>query len=289
MLCCVECVVYSIALVACRSENGVSDLALAPCNTGGHYQRHLSLALGETKFVEEQIYWAHIPCCVKNSQGVRARTLVKHPFLLPFEIASDDVQKGGTLYYRDSAWNEVDIVKQSEVFRAHGDRAVLCRLYTDGVPIGGKARTQTRSVVVWYWNVLGENRSASSRHVITVMDSKFFCHEGCGCRGRCSLDAILAVVNWSIAVWRTGRRPVVGHTGLPLDSRRLERARAEPNLSCFGDFVQFGADLKEFNKALGLKAMNSLTTPCCLCNATQENMYNFGKFHAPRSMAALSN
>ncbi len=52
---------------------------------------------------------------------------------------------------------------------------------------------------MFYWSTLGEAKNAH-RHVITLLDQSDLCE--CGCRGRCSVNAVLTVISWSILQWR---------------------------------------------------------------------------------------
>lgn len=168
---CVTCFALTDAVA-----EGVADLSCSP--EGSHHARHLSNALGDQAFIHEHIYFAQIPMEVGGE-----RVLVDHPFLLrpqargsarqpnaasmrargcpecqsrfcptrfrgqrhraewrclrlPHETAHRMDQ--ADLYALDEAWRQT-----GKVQRSGGRDRLLYRLYMDGIPVGGRARSHS--------------------------------------------------------------------------------------------------------------------------------------------------
>ena len=116
---------------------------------------------------------------------------------------SDDVELPGVPLYQ-----ELDIIHEE------GPLA-LVRLYVDGLDPGGKSRKKAKQVYVFMWTPVGQKGIIKARRLIIVLLSARCCRS-CGCRGRCTRNAIWKVVAWSFSAWRRGVHPPLGPFKEPL-------------------------------------------------------------------------
>ena len=107
----------------------------------------------------------------------------------------------------------------------------LLGLYNDAAPW-----SRTDSFIGLYWNNVFDRH----RQLITLIRKKDL--NGCGCRGRCSMQARLSAIVWSFNQLRAGHYPLRRHDGSPLDARR---ARLHLPLPFRGALIEFLADLAE--------------------------------------------
>ena len=76
---------------------------------------------------------------------------------------------------------------------------VLVGLYVDAAPY-----TKYDSFYVISWNPI----HSRTRHVITVVRKQQLCR--CGCKGKCTINAVMRVIAWSMLALRAGKHPVDG-------------------------------------------------------------------------------
>ncbi len=145
------------------------------------------------------------------------------------------------------------------IFIAHGDRAIACSMYSDGVP-----HSKTDSFYTYYFRLL----NCRQRHLVCSIRRVDLCK--CGCKGNCTFGAIGRILSWSLNQLATGQWPCTDHLGRPLDGKRGLLADGY-----LGGLVEYRADLLEFTSAFGFTQWSNLTNPCFLCGASRDALFSF--------------
>jgi hypothetical protein len=242
------------------SEPGLQPLALSPDAQTGKYEPHLSTSLGQNQFVADTLLWQKIP------QQAAGRELVKHPFLPPHEGIAADMIPG------NAPWVRLPFYQQSELLQQHGpDSCVLAHAFIDGVDIAGKARRRPASILVIYWCPVQDVKDIKCRRLFTAIHKSSLCR--CGCRGACTVDAMLAILAWSFEAGKAGVYPTIGPDGMPLTGpRALLGGRPIPVPT---ELVQFVADGEAFYDVFGFRRWSCADTPCPRCTCTLQSMHDY--------------
>lgn len=255
---------------------GVHDLALPPRaasgqRQGGHAERQISQALGQEEFLRDEVFCCPVPMHAKRTASRNAGFM--QPFVLPHEaIARLRDSPNGLAHFQvqdESIFNILRIARHPVVME-RGSATVLLRLYADAVPYHGRARASPDSVICFTWSPVTGTTTAP-RFLITAVRKQDLCRS-CGCGGRCSVDEILRVINWSLSHAQRGVWPEIGPRGEPLDAARSQRAR-QP-LGYHAALVELGADWAELGHTFGFRAWNSTFGPCPKCTRTSANLYD---------------
>ena len=128
----------------------------------------------------------------------------------------------------------------------------------------------------YYWTPITKGHIVSSRRLITVLlDSE--CCKSCGCRGRCTRNAIWTVVAWSWAAFRRGVHPSTSPFHKPL--RGMWATRANQPLRGKGQVARMGADWEAYTDLLGTRRWNHKTKPCPWCGTDLECMHDYSVDH----------
>ena len=221
---------------------GVGDLAKA--GGGGkhpkNYQRDLTRALVRTS-VTPTPYYAEIPLKDRKSGKPVTAWL---PFLLVHEMLFSMVQNAGDLIYdivsfpENSSFAEI----QNTFFKDWGlpKGAVLFSLgfHGDGVPFQAK-----KSLECFSWNIASVPNGA--RQLFCCVEKIDLCT--CGCFGRHTIDAILAVLVYCMKALLRGKWPSHRHDGAAWrkeDGPRSKRAGSDFGFHAhlcqnWGDWVWF--------------------------------------------------
>jgi len=164
-------------------------------------------------------------------------------------------------------YREMELIQQEE-------SVALCRIYVDGVDTGGKSRKKAHQVYAFLWSPLGQAHSVSARRLITVVLGERCC-KSCGCRGRCTRQAIWKVCVWSWSALRSGLHPAVGPFGERLPTHLASKANHP--LNCKGLIAHMGSDWEAFSDVLGARRWNHLLHPCCFCATSLHNMHDYSR------------
>jgi hypothetical protein len=241
---------------------GVADLARPPHTRGGHRQgghcaRQIAAATGMQQFTQDRLHLEAIPTRVKST-GERA--FVPHPFALPHvTVESLLLASPAACDTYDPEVFELPCVAQDPVVQVAGpDGVVLLRVYVDGVPYQGKARTAPDSAICFYMSFVRGVEPNEPRHTITAIRKQDLCP--CGCAGRCTLDAIMRTISWSFLALRAGTHPTVRADGRPLAGRMAVLAGTP--LRRRGVVIHCAADWAEIVHTLGFRSSSS-TEGCC--------------------------
>ena len=177
----------------------------------------------------------------------------------------------------------------TENWRANALRTEAAGLGQVAVPVGhfidaaawkGKGAGTADSILCFYFNVLGRDR-----RLCFLIRKDDLCGEGCGCpcRGRCTLEAVEQVLEWSAICAATGLHPSVDHRGLQLDPARAALAGQPLATTSDGRGVRFAlaeirADGAQYAD-MGLHRANQEGF-CLKCRCNRKQMYNFEDAHA---------
>jgi hypothetical protein len=129
---------------------GMSDLALSPTETGGHFERRIATALGMPAYEKRQVFFSEVPLQAKD----HGRIASLHPFLLPHEtVAASAVwDRASMVPGADAAVLAVPHIASHPVLVEHGPQGcVLAHAYTDSVPYSGTTTSAPDSVYVFAW------------------------------------------------------------------------------------------------------------------------------------------
>ena len=256
------------------AAHNVSDLALDPRTPGGHRQggratRVVEASAGVGSVVEQEVHWERVPC---HDKRTGARIWRMYPFMLPHTaIHLEGMQDKERLLTNTQDLQSLPRIADNPTVRRWGfDRCCLLRLYCDGVPYQGKARTAPDTVLGIYWSVVKDAPNLQHRRPIVVFRKQDMCR--CWCGGRCTIDVLMETVAWSVLQLNSGQFAAARWDGSPLP--RKETALAGQPLSCAGAVVEMCVDLAELNHTLGFRAHNA-THGCCLkCVRSQRDLHN---------------
>ncbi len=235
---------------------GVSDLALDPSQTGGHFYEHLQRTLPLKS--ADCFYTARIPLWDSTSQ---TRVLEDFPMHLPHQIFSEIYKSKPALFDPVNIdFSELPpLWLEHPVFAAQGDKAIPISLYSDGVP-----HSKTDSFYAYYFKFVHD----SERFMICSVRRIDVCR--CGCRGMCTFGAIGRILSWSLNTLASGHWPETDHAGNPLRSPGGLLADG-----CCGGLAEYRADLLEFIQAFGFRTWSNIENPCFICGCSKTTMFQF--------------
>ena len=147
--------------------------------------------------------------------------------------------------------------------------AIPLALYIDGVQYA------TRNSLIGVWLV---NLVTQRRHLMVNIRKDSLCR--CGCKGWCTLWAIMSFVSWCIKVLSLGVHASTRADGVAFENAE-RNLRERANTPCpVGAIVFLKVDLAEFGATLGFWTTASNRYPCFLCNATRDRMIDFERWDA---------
>ena len=98
----------------------------------------------------------------------------------------------------------------------------------------------------------------------------------CGCRGLCTLQAVMRLISWSMNCLASGTWPEVRHDGSPFEGWRADIGGTFLAEGRCGAVVEMRADLLEIIGALGFtQSWSDTSHPCFLCETPLANLYDF--------------
>lgn len=214
-------------------------------------------------------YMASIP--VKDPKtGLKRKAEL--PFLLPHEMLYYLVDSSRLKMEDITNTNRKDFNLASLVasvcsrFQVNPQTFVPLGFHGDGV--AHHKGLKKASTEVYSWNLL--SIEDSERILFTCVSKSFLC--GCGCKGRCTIDAILQVFSWSMQVLLSGQFPSHRHDGAPIDSKRH---RLSGPLGFHGGLLQARGDWMFYNSVFGFPHWGAEHI-CWKCRATKAGFKDFG-------------
>ncbi len=139
-----------------------------------------------------------------------------------------------------------------------GSTVISIGFFGDGVPL-----QQRSSIEVFSWNICTIPRAA--RNLFTCIPKQDLCD--CGCRGRCTIDAILDMFQWSMLPLLTNEYPEERHDGKPWEKTDKERSKQHGALGLYGHLSQCRGDWAWIKKIVGFKGWTSSNHVCWRCEA----------------------
>ena len=237
---------------------GSTDLSVNPETKGYNHKKRIKEALQDLWDPNEWQYVVNDVPTWNHNTNRRVKRAV--PIRLPLEALDEAFTAEPRL--RTVHLDPSDItphMRQHPLVREHGLRNVqLCRLYADKVAVYKKQSMYRKSI-----SIIGQRE----RYVSWVMLDSQLCK--CGCRGRCTTDALDRAVHWSINCAQRGVRPLSRHCGSDFHPE-LDRSRitqASHSLSWRIAIVEWGGDWPEECYIGGFKQWNS-NAPCTECKCT---------------------
>ena len=249
---------------------GVQDAikyGLAPGAPSGHYQRKLDLVL-ENQKKGAALYNIQVP---GSSKHELSRTVATTPAIVPHEALAEESSKPG-FYTALHEWatsplpptyREHPVVHREAAEGAPSGHVVGLSLYLDGVPC-----SKTDSVLGLWIQSLATRR----RHLCCILRKRLSCQ--CGCRGWCSMFAVLQFLRWSFDALASGFWPDGRHDNLewrPEDgNRQAQMGRPLPFRACV---VYIKGDWAEYATSLGFPSWQDAVRPCFGCCTSGDEMY----------------
>ena len=245
---------------------GVTDLAVNPGTKGYNHKRVISAALEDFWHPDEWLY--HVNDVPTWSPNLNRRVKRTVPIRLPLEALDQAFVAEPIL--RTVKLDPSDItphMRQHPLALEHGlHNLQVCRMYADKVPVFKKQSMYRKSI-----SIIGQRE----RYASWVMLDSQLCK--CGCKGRCTTDALDRAMHWSINCAQRGVRPGSRHDRSnfhpDLDSSRI--ARANHPLHWRIAIVEWGGDWPEECYVGGFKHWNS-HQPCTECKCTPEDFLSPG-------------
>ena len=240
-------------------------LGMPPGKPSGHYSRKVRRHIGRHEDRKE-MYLLPTTCFY---QAALARAERHVPVFVPHEqLYSDAVSEEMRTRLREAITNEElprsyyehPLVRQ---YNTMEDPMLPLNVYMDGVPY-----SHTDSVI----GIFIENFISGQRYAIGVIRKKLLCR--CGCRGFCSINAILSFVAWSFRCMRDGYFPSRRHDETPWvesDHLRAEWS-GEPMFRAILLYVK--SDWAELSSTVGFPSWNDGVRPCPCCNASGDRLYD---------------
>ena len=159
------------------------------------------------------------------------------------------------------------------------EQPLLCLgFHGDGVP-----HQRKRTVDVSSWNLLAF--PGSERFLFGLVEKACMCERGC--KGRCTIDAMLQLLVWCLRFLFMGRYPNRRHDGadwLPSDNSRAKMGGR--SFGCHAILMQIRGDWQFYKQVFGFSGWASKNI-CWLCGATQADgemaMRHTRIFHCVRS------
>ena len=242
--------------------SGVADLALNPKLT--KQAEHLRKAL-EVKS-KDSFYLARIPLWDKADED---RKYFDFPMYLPHDAFGKNFNRSPESF--DPALNDESFLPRSyfthELYLSKKGKACPIGYFSDAVP-----HTNRDSFFSFYWSSI----FSGERFLICSLRKQDLCQ--CGCRGFCTLSAVMRTIAWSFNQLAAGTYPEIRDDGLPFAAGSMGEWLAGSLIAdgkC-GALVELRADLLEIIGALGFAQSWSVkTSPCFLCEVAYEDLYDF--------------
>ena len=240
--------------------SGVEDLAMDPSQH--HHAEHLRKALGARSL--SSFYWGRVAIWDYQEEE---RKMIDFPINAPhdqfasaylerptdFQVAAHDDPQLSPLYFRHSVYQRV------------GHLAAPIGYFSDGVP-----HSKKDSFFAFYWS----NGLTGQRFLICSLRKSDLCK--CGCKGFCTLGAVLRMIAWSFNVVAEGVYPAMRHDGKPFADEVRAAQRGEPIADGYcGALVEMRADLEEFSNSCGFKRSTAVDRPCFCCKCSRETLFDF--------------
>ena len=230
--------VQKMALLACKAGAEGLD-TLAKTGNHGRAQRNVARDLHRATTRNTKVpepYMAVIPLGdARTGQQIH----LEHPVLLPHEML-EFLITSGTANLRDLV--DVESRTDQTLHQRHLDfcaehdldpkKCIAIGFHGDGVPYK-KATHKQASTEVLSWNLLCD--LDGKRYMFTSVHHEFLC--SCGCRGRCTFDALLEIFVWSMSILFGGLHPTRRHDQAPLDDKRSWKA-GRPLFACPGFSIE---------------------------------------------------
>ena len=267
--------VQKMALLACKAGAEGLD-TLAKTGNHGRAQRNVARDLHRATTRNTKVpepYMAVIPLGdARTGQQIH----LEHPVLLPHEML-EFLITSGTANLRDLV--DVESRTDQTLHQRHLDfcaehdldpkKCIAIGFHGDGVPYK-KATHKQASTEVLSWNLLCD--LDGKRYMFTSVHHEFLC--SCGCRGRCTFDALLEIFVWSMSILFGGLNPTRRHDQAPLDDKRSWKA-GRP-LGFHGVLLQARGDWAWFNQVFNFPHWNAKAL-CWRCKATQGGNLAYNK------------
>lgn len=248
----------------------VKDLAMSPETTqSGHFSRHYDLVSRCKPSEAEDWYKLPVPLTLR-ADG--ARKICETETLVPHEVLLEEVWSDNTLPAKLEAAKTDGTLPQSYTQHAAVKGEPSRPVYPLYFYVDGVAFARHDSVVGFYLY----NGLTGVRHLCAALRKSELCK--CGCRGWCSLWAVLSFLSWSIGCLFRGRFPERRHDGSPFrdgedDSRVVLAGR---DMGCRAALIGIKADWAEFSSTLGFPTWSSRSDPCLFCKAVSETLFSVG-------------
>ena len=238
---------------------GVEDLALDP--KSHHQADHLRNAIGAR--AASSFYRGKVPVWDHSTEE---RVVVDFPVNLAHEQFAHS-------YLLDPSSFDITTMPEAErpptymrhdVRKKNGDKAWPMGYFSDYVP-----HTKRDSFLVFYFS----NLITGIRYLMCVLRKSDLCR--CGCKGFCTLGAVLRIVAWSLNQVALGLHPSYNHLNEPLDPDRFDLRGFELAEGHCGALCEARMDLEECCNAMGFQRWSTLERPCFCCDCTQEDLHNY--------------
>jgi hypothetical protein len=241
----------------------VSDFALRPNASSGHYQRKVDSALGVTLRTRVP-YTLSVPAYSKHSMRREVR---QTPVIIPHEALEAEFRA------RPTAIAELRCtVEQRDWSQQYWDHPAVrtssrpimpLALYLDGVPFLKKDSV----LGFWIYSLMTEKR-----HLVCVLRKRWLCR--CGCRGWCSLFPVMSFLRWTFRWAHQGVHPPSDHVGRAWSAGSQRAQLQGTDMTLRYVLLQIKGDWAEFAHTLGFPTWASARNPCCFCHADKAGLYS---------------
>ena len=245
---------------------GIKDLAFRPSDPAtGHYQRKIDSISG-IDLRNHNRYLMTVPGTLRYDCS---RSTFELPIVLPHETVEIELANNPDLP-RQLAEKIANAdmpasYAQHIVRQAHAGPVLPIAIFIDGVQFNKR----TGMLAFYCYNLVSD-----VRHMLCVVRRNELCH--CGCKGWCSVYAILNTIRWSLRQLALKRHPAVRHDNTPWKAR-FDDYRSEvagQDLAMRACLLFYKGDWAEYCHTFGLAGWSTRTSPCPFCKTTADAMKN---------------
>ena len=241
---------------------GVAHLATP--SSEGNEQRSLMRAIMR-KVTRPPVYWEQIP--TYDPRTNKSRHMVWIPFLLMHELLWSIIQTSGMALKQftslPSSLPGLNKMKASfcRKFGLAPSECIPLGLHGDGVP-----HSKSGTVEVFSWNFIGI--PTAERHLFCCIEKMYLCR--CGCKGRCTFDAIMRVFVWCLDLVMMKNWPTCRRDGSPWLKSDKWRSRMSGALGFCGGLLQVRGDWAWYKVMFAFKGWAAQSI-CWRCGANRSD------------------
>ena len=261
------------------APESIVKLGFRPGASSGHYQRHLDFVMG-TRPSEQNLCTIPVPMYSKHELK---RSIVDMPVLVPHEIIDEDLRSNASYAVQLStaieknelppSYHEHPVVRDA----TPGTLVAPYGLFVDGV---GFSKTDG---FIGFWIV---DIVCRVHTLVAALRKRWLCR--CGCKGWCSVFAVLDFLRWSFTCASAAINPATKWNGDPWPPGSIGFKLANAAMKFKVAITRLKGDWMEWATTFGLSSWSSVLYACCLCHCDLESMHDGYIAGDPSTFASIT-